>query len=197
MPAGQRSLASIQDINQIFKSRRKPTENMRKIKAYLANQFGFSETGRHLLDSLIKPRIEKMGIIILDPFLECNKELDFKAIKEIKNHEEMAKYWADFSKKITPINNKLMENSDCLLAILDGGHAVDDGVAGEIGYYAGIKKGPIFALRSDLRCGENMAVTINPQLLGYIIQSRGKLIDSQNAVERWFSEIQKWRESKK
>lgn len=85
-----------------------------------------------------------------------------------------------------------MQNSDCLLAVLDGGHAVDDGVASEIGYYAGMRRGPIFALRSDFRGGENIAVSINPQLLGYILESKGKLIDGQGALERWFQAIKDW-----
>ena len=163
---------------------------MKEVRAYLANQFGFSETGRYVLDNLIKPRIEKIGIIINDPFIECAKELDFNHLPNLIKYEDKVRYWKDFSDKVEPINNELMGNSDCLLAILDGGHSIDDGVASEIGYYAGIDGGPIFALRSDFRGGENIAVTINPQVLGYIRRSGGKLIDGQNAVERWFSEIE-------
>jgi len=171
---------------------------MKQVKAYLANQFGFSETGQYILDNLIKPRIEKIGLIINDPFLECGKELNFNYLSCLKEYEDRVKYWKEFSDKVTPINNRLMQDSDCLLAILDGGHTIDDGVASEIGYYTGIQRGPIFALRSDFRCGENMAVSINPQLLGYIRQSGGKLIDSPNAaIELWFSEIQKWYDSLK
>lgn len=165
---------------------------MKQVKAYLANQFGFSETGKYVLDKLIKPRIQEIGIIINDPFLECGKELDFEYLSSLERYEDRIKYWVDFSRKVTPINNRLMKDSDCLLAILDGGHAVDDGAASEIGYYAGIERGPIFALRSDFRCGENIAVTINPQILGYILQSKGQLIDGPNAMERWFCEIQNW-----
>jgi len=170
---------------------------MRQVKAYLANQFGFSETGRYLLDHLIKPKIEEIGITINDPFAVCSKELDLKYLSGLKNYEEVRKYWERFSRKVTPINNKLMQKSNCLLAILDGGHTVDDGVASEIGYYYGIRKGPIFALRSDFRCGENLAVPINPQILGYIIQSRGKLITPPDAIERWFAIVKKWYDSLK
>ena len=169
---------------------------MKKIKAYLANQFGFSETGRYILDTLIIPEIEKIGITVFDPFKGCEKKLDLGYLSQLERYEERVKYWDKFSKKIAPINNDLMHNSDCLLAILDGGHSVDDGVASEIGYYAGIKRGPIFALRSDFRCGENIAVSINPQILGYILQSGGTLVDGPNAIERWFSEIKKWYDQK-
>jgi len=168
---------------------------MKQIKAYLANQFGFSETGRYVLDTLIIPRIEKIGIIVNNPFEESGKELDIKYLEKLKKYDDRVKYWKKFSKRIPSINNELMKDSDCMLALLDGGHAVDDGIASEIGYYTGIERGPIFALRSDFRCGENMAVSINTQVMGYIIQSGGKLIDGPNAIERWFSEVQKWYDS--
>ncbi len=165
---------------------------MREIKGYLANQFGFSETGRYVLNNLIKPTIEKIGIKVNDPFLECGKELDFNLINSLKSYDERVKYWADFNAKVTPINNRLMKDSDCMFAILDGGPALDDGVSSEIGFYAGIERGPIFALRSDFRLCENIACSINAQVLGYIVQSGGKLIDGPNSVKRWFSEIQNW-----
>lgn len=164
-------------------------------KAYLANQFGFSETGRYLLENLIKPRISDIGIIINDPFLECGKEVDFVYLSKLQSYDGKVNYWAEFSRKVTPINNQLMQDSDCLLALLDGGPAVDDGVASEIGYYAGIARGPIFALRSDFRCGENIAVSINPQVLGYILQSKGSLVDGPDAINRWIKEIEKWYDS--
>ena len=165
---------------------------MREVKAYLASQFGFSQTGKYLLDNLIIPKIKETGIIVIDPFVECDKEFDFKYLESLEKYEDRKEYLRDFSKEITPINNRLMDESDCLVAILDGGHSVDDGVASEIGYYAGIKKGPIFALRSDFRLGENMAVSINPQILGYIYQSRGFFDD---CLYKFFTDIKNWHDS--
>ena len=165
---------------------------MKQAKAYLANQFGFSETGRYVLENLIKPKIQEIGIIINDPFLECGKEFNYDYLSKLERYGDRIKYCIEFNSKITLINNRLMRDSDCLLAVLDGGHQIDDGVASEIGYYAGIEQGPIFALRSDFRCGENIATSINPQILGYIRQSNGALVDGVNAIERWFSEIQRW-----
>src|SRR3989338_11384900 len=170
---------------------------MNEVKAYLANQFGFSETGRYILDNLIKSRIEEIGIIILDPFIECAKQQDLSHLDSLTSYKDKMKFWNDFNLKVTPTNNQLMLESRCLLAILDGGPAIDDGVSSEIGFYAGIKQGPIFALRSDFRCGENIATTINSQVLGYILQSGGKLIDGKDSLERWFSEIERWYESVK
>ena len=168
---------------------------MKPTSAYLSNQFGYSETGKYLLDNVIKPRITKLGIQINDPFLECEKELDFRRLQELTAYKDHKEFWMEFGDKVTPINNKLMQSSDCMLAILDGGHAIDDGVASEIGYYYGIRRGPIFALRSDVRCGENMAVTINLQVLGYIKLSGGILAEGNSALEKWISAIKGWHDS--
>jgi len=163
---------------------------MTELKGYLASQFGFSDTGRYLLENLIKPKLRDIGITPLDPFEACAKELDFMLLSSLDRYESRRKYWEQFSRKVTPINNALMQESHCLLPLLDGGHALDDGVASEIGYYAGIKKGPIFALRTDVRCGENIAVSINPQVWGYILLSNGKLDDS---VDAWVDTLQQWK----
>lgn len=163
-----------------------------ELHGYLSNQLGFSQTGNFVLDKLIKPKINDAQITILDPFEEVGKELNLSKVGKIKVHQKVIQYWRTFNEKVTPINNKLMESADCMLAILDGGHAVDDGVASEIGYYAGLNRGPIFALRSDLRLAENVASKINPQVEGYIIQSGGALIDGPNALERWANTIDMW-----
>lgn len=129
--------------------------------------------------------------------MECGKELDLEHMSKLEKYDDRIKYLEDFSRKITPINNKLMEESDCLIAILDGGHTVDDGVASEIGYWAGAKRdGPIFALRSDIRCGENIAVSINPQIIGYISLSGGYLADGPGAVDKFFTKVREWAVSK-
>lgn len=111
---------------------------------------------------------------MLDPFIECAKELNMAELTPEKPHQFHLDYWDNFNKKIMPINNKLMGRSNCMVAILDGGHSIDDGVASEIGYYAGIQRGsPIFALRSDFRLCENVAGSINAQVYGYISMSGG------------------------
>ena len=167
-----------------------------KIKGYLSSQWGFSETGR-ILTKRIKDKIKDIGIVILDPFEECKKEMDFSELDQLTDFEEKRKYWEQFSRKVTPINNKLMRQSHCQLAILDGGHAVDDGVSSEIGYYAALVEegvipkgfGRIFALRSDFRSGENIGCLVNPQIEGYIHQTGGAV--SKN-LDSWFKDIDVW-----
>jgi nucleoside 2-deoxyribosyltransferase len=169
-----------------------PKHKMRLVYAYLPNQLGFSETGKYVLEKKIKPRLREIGLQVLDPFVECAKELDFSQLEKLTLYSDVVKFWNEFNYKIPRINDPLMQKSHCMLPILDGGHAVDDGVASEIGYYAGIKRGPIFALRSDFRLSENVAAMVNPQIIGYIASSGGKLIVGQHATERWFQCIKEW-----
>jgi len=182
-------------------SLRKPESEGLIVKGYLANQFGFSETGRYLLDNKIRPRLVSIGLTVNDPFIECGKEIDHKFLAEMKirdKHNEIVKFWNGFNTKVTAINNRLMQDSDCMLAILDGGADIDSGVASEMGYYAGISRGPIFALRSDFRLSENIAATINAQVMGYILMSKGKLIDVTDGgdmMDKWFGAIEEWHDS--
>lgn len=162
------------------------------VTGYLSNQLGFSQTGQFVLDQLIKPKIIEANITVLDPFIECGKYLDFDHLAQLRQHEDVVQFWNTFNDKVTPTNNSLMANADCMLAILDGGHTIDDGVASEIGYYAAKERGPIFALRSDIRLAENLATKINPQVLGYIKDSGGALFEGPNAIENWATAINCW-----
>jgi hypothetical protein len=171
---------------------------MREVKAYLANQFGFYELGRCILDGIIIPRLKEIGITVNEPFEENKKFLDLDELARLETagtYREVESFWQRFDAKVTPTNRILMQDSDCLLALLDGGHAIDDGVASEIGDYSEMNRGPIFALRSDFRCGENIGSKINPQVLGYITKSRGALITPPNAIQRWFETTKQWYDS--
>lgn len=167
-----------------------------EIKGYLSHQWGFSETGRILVKN-VKDKITKMGIYVLDPFEECIKQLNFEKLERLTDFGEKRKYWEEFSGKVTPINNQLMRKSHCQFAVLDGGQAVDDGTASEIGYYAALVEegiiskpfGRIFALRTDLRLGENIGCSVNPQIEGYVYQTGGKISKS---LDEWFESINLW-----
>ncbi|MCH9632492.1 MAG: hypothetical protein S4CHLAM6_08280 [Chlamydiae bacterium] len=162
------------------------------VNGYLSNQLGFSETGRFVLENLIKPKAEEAGINVLDPIVLCGETINFEKLSKLHEHEKVVEFWKDFNNTVTGFNNNLMKESSCMLAILDGGHAVDDGVASEIGYYAAKEFGPIFALRSDFRQGENLATKINPQLIGYITESGGQIVEGENAVEHWAALVNDW-----
>ncbi len=164
-------------------------------QVYLSNQLGFSETGRYTLTHLIKPRLDKAGVDVIDPFKECGKLLDFKQLTEIEAEGTVSKlkeFWNSFNSKVTSTNNNLMERSRAMALILDGGHAADDGACSELGYYAHFKDRPVFALRTDFRAADNLSTTINSQLLGYINKTEaaaGGLFDN---VDDWVDAIESW-----
>lgn len=148
-------------------------------KAYLANQYGFNEIGRLLLKQ-IKYNLEfECEFNVLDPFQKCEEVLDINKLKTLTLANDVFAFWEEFNFKVPVINNKLMADSDCMIALLDGGHSLDDGVSSEIGYYAGrFPEKPIFALRTDFRLCENPVGKINVQVLGYITMSGQKLFTS-------------------
>ena len=157
-------------------------------KGYLANQLGFSETGRYLLENLIIPKLSALGIDVLEPFNECSKRIILPKIKD-DSYSELLKAWKNFNTQVPLFNNALMMEADIMLPILDGGHTVDDGTSSEIGYYAGIKpQNPIFALRTDFRFADNLAAPINIQIMGYITMSGGMY----TSVDAWLKAIEAW-----
>lgn len=182
-----------------------------KPKIYLANCMGFNAIGRDVMNNKIIPRLEEMGIEVLEPFREGLKNLDMEKPGKMENVKEKEKLEMELSREIPKLNDSLMLKSDALLPVLDGPEGVDDGIASEIGFFAGINNGkkPIIAVRSDFRMGENTAVPINPQMIGYIEMCRGilvcsnKIIDfsdgfrekgleDKDPLEAWFGEIEKW-----
>lgn len=143
-----------------------------KKSIYLANQLGFSETGKILLYKQIIPELDKY-FTVLEPFRDAG------TIKKITSQ--------DAAKAIIFANRKLMSKSKIMAPILDGSHVTDDGTAGEIAEFALKRLGPIIALRTDLRQHDSNFL-INPQIEGYIKESGGKICRS---LAEWYSELEK------
>jgi nucleoside 2-deoxyribosyltransferase len=139
---------------------------------YLANQHGFSETGKLLLYKHIIPVLEK-HFTVLEPFRDAG------TIKKTTSQ--------DAAKSMIFLNRKLISKSKIMAPILDGSHVTDDGIAGEIAEFSLKKLGPIIALRTDLRQHDSN-FSINPQIEGYIKESGGKLCKS---LAEWYSELEK------
>lgn len=170
---------------------------MEKPQAYLANQFGFHDLGRKALDEVVIPEVEGIGIKVLDPFAECVKYLDFQQETSLTIHSERVAFWRKFFELVPEVNMDLMRNSDLMLAVLDGGHATDDGVAAECGFYCNLplkqgKKRPIIGWRSDIRLGEMMCSGLNAMIPGFIKESGGVTVEGPKTLEKWFEEIRKW-----
>ena len=160
----------------------------KKIGLYLANQLGFSETGRIALNIFIITKLEQIGYKVWEPFREGAKYLDIEHINSLNTYEERRKAFAIANQKIARNNIIMPSKSKVMAPILDGGHSVDDGVAGELGEYYARGYGPIIALRTDFRLSENIGCLVNLQLEKYIKKSGGKICASMN---EWYAKLER------
>jgi len=72
----------------------------------LLSQFGFSQTGEYMLDKVIKPRLEEIGVEICDPFFECGMVLDLDHANSMDKYDDRMTYFKEFSAKVPLINNE-------------------------------------------------------------------------------------------
>ncbi len=142
------------------------------VPAYVASQLGFSDLKDHL--GLYYNRLkDEAGVLALCPFAACSEYLDFNTLDQAKSIEDVMGFWQDFNALVGPVNyGELMPRSKLMIAILDGGHALDDGVSAEISYYAERYQDskPIIGIRSDIRLAENPAAPINPAIRHFLDQ---------------------------
>ena len=76
--------------------------------------------------------------------------------------KEYMEFWQEFNSIVGPVNcESLIPHAKFMIALLDGGQPVDDGVSAEIAYFAS-NYGPVFGIRTDLRPAENISAPINP-----------------------------------
>ena len=85
-------------------------------------------------------------------------------------------------------NRKAIEESDLLVAVLDG-LDIDSGTACEIGYAAAHGK-KIIGIRNDFRlCGDNEAACVNIQVEYFINDSGGKIITTINELKKTLASL--------
>jgi hypothetical protein len=137
------------------------------VPAYVASQWGFNSAGMERLYHFYSTLRERAGVLALCPFTACSERLDTARLGTLQTKEEVDSFWEEFNNIVGPINyGTLMPRSKFMIALLDGGHTIDDGVATEIGYYTGEFKGkkPIVGIRGDIRLAENPMAPINPAI---------------------------------
>jgi len=159
------------------------------VPAYVASQLGFSTIGKVQLNALHDRLREEAGVLPLCPFTACAEYLDFSRLGAAHTIDDVLGFWDEFNRLLGPVNyDELMPRSKFMIAILDGGHAVDDGVATEIGFYAGRYQGekPILGIRSDFRLAENPAAPINPAIRYFLDQGpfNGQFFHGAEAYDR-------------
>jgi nucleoside 2-deoxyribosyltransferase len=144
------------------------------MKIYTAGPLGFSEAGR-VFHQRIVAQLRDLNHEVLDPW-----EFDGAAIARVlamPYGEERRSAWAELNPLIGAANQRLMDDADVIVAVLDGVD-VDSGTAAEIGYgFAKAKK--ILGYRGDFRlAGENEGSTVNLQVEYFILASGGAIITS-------------------
>jgi nucleoside 2-deoxyribosyltransferase len=142
-----------------------------KLKAYLANPYGFSESTKHFLDTVYVPRLSKV-VDVINPWNLTTKE-------EMVHAERQGKV-KQFIKEIGRRNRKAIDESDIIIAALDG-QEVDSGTASEIGYAAGIGK-VIYGYRNDLRQTGEKGAQVNLQVEYFIESSGGTIVSDLESL---------------
>ena len=125
------------------------------MKIYIASPLGFSEIWDNYYESKIKPEIEKLGFEILCPW----KENDTKELRETIAMDFSMERFHKFKKlneEIGERNKILIDDSDILLAVLDGTD-VDSGTSAEIGHTFAKQK-PVIAINAYERRYRNLFV---------------------------------------
>ncbi|HPP94749.1 MAG TPA: nucleoside 2-deoxyribosyltransferase, partial [Spirochaetota bacterium] len=107
-----------------------------KKKIYLASPLGFYESGRIFLYEHLIPLVESLNLEVIDPW-RLTAESEIKKVSSISDYVERKKQWERLNLIIGENNKNGIENSDGLLAVLDGSD-VDSGTASEIGFAYGI-----------------------------------------------------------
>ena len=147
----------------------------KKPSVYLANQLGFSSVCKPALDLVVKA-LEDAGFTVHEPFDICEKMLS----AGMKNNAE----------NIGRTNGSTIKGCDIVVALCDGGHAVDDGVAAEIGYAYGIGK-EVYILRTDFRMCDDKDGRINMQITFFVEASGGKVCYSLEELIQALEEYKK------
>lgn len=130
-------------------------------KVYVASPLGFTAATREYYERRVLRGLRDAGCEPLDPWAGQDAPPDAAGGFAL----------AAWSLGVGQRNAQLIDESDAVLAILDGPD-VDSGTAAEIGYAAARGK-PIAGVRDDLRqTGDNPGVTVNLQV-EYFIQSTG------------------------
>ncbi len=165
------------------------------VPAYVASQFGFNAPGREYLNDVFYPALKAdAGVLPLCPFKACDEYLNFSKLNDETPVKTQTKFWSEFGEIIGKVNYEtLMPKSKFMIAVLDGGHGIDDGVSAEIGYYAA-KHGRIIGIRSDFRLCENTAAPINMAVRYFLDKGpyNGKFFEGPEAYDKAYKTIKEW-----
>lgn len=157
--------------------------------AYVASPLGFSEAGVFFYDTVLIPLIVKIGFEIRNPWTLTPREL-IDSVQALPYGQERKEAWEKINSVIGDNNRKAIEESDIIVAVLDGPD-VDSGTAAEIGYGSGLKK-PVFGYRGDFRPGgENEGSIVNLQVEFFIRLNGGEIVTDLESLKIVLTEYKK------
>jgi nucleoside 2-deoxyribosyltransferase len=144
------------------------------MKIYLASPLGFSEVGRAFYHGTLIPEVRRAGLEVVDPWtLTAQDKID--VVLKMPYGPAKRDAWRDLNKIIGGNNRNGIDDSQMVLAVLDGVD-VDSGTAAEVGY-AFAKGKAILGYRGDFRLSaDNEGSTVNLQVEYFIRQSGGDII---------------------
>ncbi|MBI2488009.1 MAG: nucleoside 2-deoxyribosyltransferase [Deltaproteobacteria bacterium] len=158
-----------------------------KIKIYVASPLGFSEIGRAFYYRELIPRIEQVGYQVIDPWTLTPIEKK-QRIESMTDLSQKLHAWKKLNIEIGRNNKKGIDDSDGLVAVLDGTD-VDSGTAAEIGY-AFAKGKPILGYRGDFRLrADNEVAKVNLQVEYFIQASGGTIITEIDKLQEELKRI--------
>jgi nucleoside 2-deoxyribosyltransferase len=144
------------------------------MRVYMAGPLGFSEGGR-LFHARIIALLTELGHSVLDPWAFDPARI--AAVAAMPYGETRREAWSKLNFEIGKKNIELVDQSDAVLAVLDGVD-VDSGTAAEIGY-AYARQKFILGYRGDFRlAGDNEGSIVNLQVEYFILASGGKIVAS-------------------
>jgi nucleoside 2-deoxyribosyltransferase len=141
------------------------------MKIYLASPLGFNPEHsdyRHRITA----HLQSQGHQLFDPWEQQHAEQAIADALNVKGSDQREKALAEAADYTGRMNAAGIDDSDVLLAVLDGTEP-DSGTVAELGYAAG--KGKLcYGLRTDRRdSGDLPGLAINLQVLYFITSSGG------------------------
>jgi nucleoside 2-deoxyribosyltransferase len=146
---------------------------MKKLKAYLASPYGFSEGTRYFMAKVYVPALK--GVVeIINPW-------DLISENEVKEAEKKGKE-SKFAMEIGKRNKDAIDSADIVIAALDG-QEVDSGTSVEVGYAVGKGK-KVYGYRTDFRQTGEKGATVNLQVQYFIESSGGRIVSNLNDLKK-------------
>ena len=173
------------------------TERGLMVPAYIGSQLGFNESGKESLE-IFYEKLKDIKVLPLCPFKACGEYLELERLDDDMTSKELTEFWQNFNSIVGPVNYEtLMPKAKFMIALLDGGHALDDGVSAEIAYFA-VKHGPVFGIRTDPRLAENISAPINPAVRYFLDTGpyKGVFLEGPKAYDNALEYIQGFAQGK-